>query len=124
MQKTLRKQTRHGGWSERDALETFDTFLSFGRRDEPGLWTDAVHLHVRAQGYGHMRRYTAEQRARGGSQEHGHAAERDGAATEGNDHEPKGNDQGTDFQADKVRKSERVRARRREGRRTTEGNGH
>uniref|UniRef100_A0A673G6P3 Neuronal pentraxin-1-like n=1 Tax=Sinocyclocheilus rhinocerous TaxID=307959 RepID=A0A673G6P3_9TELE len=58
VQKRLRKQTRHGGWSERDALETFDTFLSFGGRDEPGLWTDPVHLHVRAQGYGHMRRHT------------------------------------------------------------------
>lgn len=71
-----------------------------------------------------MRRYTAEQRAWGGSQEHGHATERDGAATEGNNHEPEGNHQGTDLQADKVRKSERVRARRREGRRPTEGNGH
>jgi len=102
VQKRLRKQTRHGGWDEKDALETFDTFWSFSGRDEPGLRTDPVHLHVRSQGYGHMRRHTAEQRSRGGPQEHGHATARDRAPTEGNDHEPEGNHQGTDFQADAV----------------------
>lgn len=81
------------------------------------LWrTDAVHLHVRTQGYGHLRSHFAEQRAGGRLEDHCYAAAGDGFAAERDDHEPEGDDQRTDLKVVSVRESERRRARRQEER--------
>lgn len=82
-------------------LSGFGEFVS-------ALWrTDAVHLHVRAQGYGHMRSHTAEQCARGGLEDHCHAFAGDRTAAEGNDHEPEGDDQRTHLKVGALRGPER-----------------
>lgn len=81
------------------------------------LWrTDAVHMHVRAQGYGHLRSHFAEQRARRGLEDHRHAAAGDGFAAERDDHEPKRDRQGTDLKVGSMREPERRRARGRAAR--------
>lgn len=85
-------------------VETFSTFLpgccgEFRAR----LRTDAVYLHVGAQGYGLVHGHDAEQRAGGGSEDHGDAAAGDRAAAEGDHNEPKGDNQGTNVQAEPLR---------------------
>lgn len=68
------------------------------------LRTDAVYLHVGAQGYGPV--HDAEQRAGGGLEDHGHAAAGDRAAAEGDHHEPEGDNQGAYVQVEPLRESE------------------
>ena len=88
-------------------VETFSTFL-------PGccgelrarLRTDAVYLHVGAQGYGLVHGHDAEQRSGGGPEDHGHAAAGDRAAAEGDHYEPKGDNQGTNVQVEPLREPE------------------
>lgn len=78
----------------------------------PGLWRpDPVHLHVRAQEHGHMRGHLAEQRAGRRCQDHRHAAARDGAAAEGDHHEPEGDHPGVDLQVGALREPERAGGR-------------
>lgn len=92
-------------------------FLSIFGEFFPRLWrTDAVHLHVRTQGYGHMRSHLAEQRTGRGPEDHRDAAAGDGFAAERDHHEPKGDHQRTHLKVGAVREPEQCRARRRAGR--------
>ncbi len=68
--------------------------------------TDAVYLHVGAQGYGLVHCHDAEQRPGGGHEDHGHAATGDGAAAEGDHYEPKGDNQGTNVKVEPLREPE------------------
>lgn len=88
-------------------METFSTFLS-GCCGElrARLRTDAVYLHVGAQGYGLVHGHDAEQRAGGGLEDHGHAAAGDRAAAKGDHYEPKGDNQGTNVQVEPLREPE------------------
>lgn len=63
-----------------------------------------------------MRRDFAEQRAGRRLEDHRHAAARDGVAAEGDDHEPKGDHQGTDLKVVAMREPERRGARGQEER--------
>lgn len=88
-------------------METFSTFFPACRGElRARLWTDAVYLHVGAQGYGPVRGHDAEQRAGGGPEDYGHAASRDRAAAERDHTEPKGDDQGTNVQVEPLREPE------------------
>lgn len=77
-------------------VETFSTFLPSSRGEfRARLRTDAIYLHVGAQGYGPVHGHNAEQRPGGGPEDHGHAAAGDRAAAKGDHYEPKGDNQGT-----------------------------
>lgn len=92
-------------------LETFSNFLSvFGELFSRLRRTDAVHLHVRAKGRGHLRSHFAEQRAGRGFEDHRDAATGNGSAAEGDDHEPERDDPRTDLKVGAVREPERLRA--------------
>lgn len=100
---SLQHDWNHG----RILVETFYTFLP-GCCAELGtrLRTDAVYLHVGAQGYGLVRGHDAEQRSGGGPEGHGLAAAGDRAAAEGDHHEPEGDNQGTNVQVEPLREPE------------------
>ncbi|KAI4832389.1 hypothetical protein KUCAC02_015358, partial [Chaenocephalus aceratus] len=88
------------------------------------LRTDAVYLHVGAQGYGLVRGHDAEQRSGGGPEGHGLAAAGDRAAAEGDHHEPEGDNQGTNVQVEPLREPEPPgRGTRREAARGEEHDG-
>lgn len=88
-------------------METFSTFLP-GCCGEPRarLRTDAVYLHVSAQGYGLVHSYDAKQRPGGRPEEHYHTTAGDRAAAKGDHCEPKGDNQGTNIQVEPLREPE------------------
>lgn len=88
-------------------METFSTFMpgccgEFRAR----FRTDAVYLHVGAQGYGLVHCHDAEQRPGGGPEDHSHAVAGDRAAAKGDHYEPKGDNQGTNVQVEPLREPE------------------
>lgn len=115
---------RHAGHKERDLLETFSIFEPvFGKFVSRLRRTDAVHLHLRTQGYGHMRSHLAEQRAGRGLEDHRYAAAGDCSAAERDHHEPKRDYQRTDLKVGSVREPERRGARGRAARGKEERSG-
>lgn len=88
-------------------METFSTFFPGCYRElRARLRTDAVYLHLGAQGCGLVHGYDAEQRSGGGPEEHGHATAGDRAAAKGDHYEPKGDNQGTNVQVEPLREPE------------------
>lgn len=97
----------HAQHHGRILLETFSTFFLGGYgKLRARLRTDAVYLHVGAQGCGLVHGHDAEQRSGGGPEDHGHATAGDRSAAKGDHHEPKGNNQGTDLEVEPLREPE------------------
>lgn len=89
-----------------DLLEIVFTFFGTFGGVYARFRTNAVHLHVGAQGYGLVRGHYAEQWPRRGSEDHCHAVERNRTSAKRANHEPKRDDQGTNVQVVSVWESE------------------